>query len=88
MHHIDPQRQARVMPLEDDPRRQRLVPVSTLLLDVSSYHVLTPISFASCLNTDKYLAVSGAQDKDGAEVMTYAKSTASHFQFKLKTPMY
>lgn len=45
-------------------------------------------SFASVLNTDKWLAVRGGQDADGAALMTYDKAEAPHFQFKLKLPNY
>ncbi|KAM0270841.1 hypothetical protein ACHAQH_009322 [Verticillium albo-atrum] len=42
--------------------------------------------FASVLNESKHLAVSGGSDTDGAMLMTYAKTDASHFKFKLKKP--
>ncbi|KAM4060616.1 ricin-type beta-trefoil lectin domain-like domain-containing protein [Hirsutella rhossiliensis] len=44
--------------------------------------------FASVLNPDKWLAVRGGQDADGAPLMTWAKTEVSHFQFKLKKPDY
>ncbi|KFY07251.1 hypothetical protein V492_07322 [Pseudogymnoascus sp. VKM F-4246] len=42
--------------------------------------------FASALNRNKWLAVRGQLNADGTPLMTYAKTDAPHFQFKLSKP--